>query len=301
MKKHLFILILFALTLNSCDKVDKPFIPGTPTELNTSLYPGDWNSYPWPTFTANINTNRNILLEDYTGHKCIYCPNAATVAKGIESANPGRVFVASIHASPGGVGPFQTTDAQYPNDLTNPMVAEYGAVFQNGFNFVGNPQGTVSRKEFGGVVFQQPGNWSNSCAQMIAENDLKINLQAKINYFPATRGVFLHAEIDTMNMVSDDISIVVYLIEKSFISKQKFPAGVVEDDYEHHNIHRGNMDNRAFGRNMEASNLNANGKYYLDYSYQLPVQYDASNCHFLVYAMNKTTYEVYQVVQVEIP
>lgn len=301
MKKYSFILILIAFTFSSCDKIDKPFMPGVSTELNKSLYPGDWNTYPWPTFTENTNTYRNVLIEDYTGHKCVFCPDAAVVAKGIEDANVGRVFVASIHASPGGIGPFQTTDALYPNDLTNPMTVKYGETFQNGYNFVGNPQGTVSRKEFGGVMFQQPGSWSNSTTQILTDNVLKTNLQAKINYYPATRGLFLHTEIDTMAMASADISVVVYLIENSFISKQKFPAGAYEENYNHHNLHRGNIDNRAFGRELKVSNLNTNGKYQLDYSYELPAAYDPTNCHLLVYTMNKTTYEVYQVIKLDIP
>ena len=301
MKKHSLILILAAFTLFSCDKIDKPFVPGVSTELNTSLYPGDWNTYPWPTFDANTNTNRNVLIEDYTGHKCVFCPNAAVVAKGIEDANVGRVFVASIHASPGGVGPFQSTDASYPNDLTNPMVVKYGEAFESGYNFTGNPQGTVSRKEFGGVLFQQPGTWSNSTTQILTDNDLKTNLQAKANYYPTTRGLFLHAEIDTMGLASSDISVVVYLIENTFVSKQKFPAGVTDDNYVHHNLHRGNIDNLAFGRDLKMTNLKPNGKYYLDYSYEFPAAYDPANCHLLVYTMNKLTYEIYQVIKVDIP
>jgi hypothetical protein len=301
MKKFSLILILAAVTLVSCDKVEKPYIPAIPTELNTSLYPGAWSAYPWPTFTQNTNTNRNVLIEDYTGHKCVFCPNAAVVAKGIEDASPTRVFVASIHASPGGIGPFQSVDSQYPNDLTNPMVVLYGSTFQNGFNFTGNPQGTVSRKVSGGVLFQQPGNWGNAATQLMTENELKTNIQAKINYFPTTRGVFLHAEIDTMNMASSDLSVVIYLIENVFVSKQKFPGGVSDEAYVHHNIHRGNIDNRAFGRDFTPANLKANGKYYLDYSYQLPAAYDPANCHLLVYTMNKSTYEIYQVVKIDLP
>ena len=300
MKKYSLILILAAVTLFSCDKVDKPFMPGVSTDLNTSLFPGDWNTYPWPTFGPNTNTNRNVLIEDFTGHKCVYCPGAAIVAKDIEDLNPSCVFVASVHASPGGIGPFQSTDAQYPVDLTNPMVIKYGETFQSGFNFTGNPQGTISRKEFGGVMFQAPGNWSNSTTQLMTENELKTNLQAKLNYYPATRGVFLHTEIDTMNMASSDIAVVVYLIENTFVSKQKFPAGVVDDQYIHHNLHRANIDNRAFGRDLKATNL-TNGKYYLDYSYELPAAYDPANCHLLVYTMNKATYEIYQVIKVDIP
>jgi hypothetical protein len=56
-------------------------------ELDTTLYPGNWADYvanEWPTFTANTNIDRNILIEDYTGHKCIFCPAAADLAHQLE-------------------------------------------------------------------------------------------------------------------------------------------------------------------------------------------------------------------------
>ena len=293
--------LLLLAGFSSCDEVEHPFIPATPTALDQTLYPGDWSAYPWPVFTANTNANRNVLLEDYTGHKCVYCPAAADIGAGIESANPGRVFVASIHTSPGGTGPFQETDASYPYDFTNAQGILYGTTFQNGFGFDANPKGTVARKTFNGTMFQGANNWINATQQTLTANELKTNLQAAINYYPSTRGIFLHAEIDTMSMASQDVAIVVYLIEESFISKQKFPSGVVQDDYHHHNVHRGSIDGRAFGRSLATEDLNTNGKFYLNYSYKLPAQYDPANCHLLVYAMNKTTYEVYHVIKVDIP
>jgi len=300
MKKSICILGLAALLATSCDRIKKPFISATPTELNQSLYPGDWNTYPWPVFEANTNTNRNILLEDYTGHKCVYCPAAATIAATIETANPGRVFVASIHVSPGGAGPFQHTDAEYPYDFTNPQGIVYGATFANGFGFDANPKGTISRKPFNGTMFQGANNWTSTVSQALAQNELRTNIQAVVNYYPETRGVFLHTEIDTMGQAASDVAVVVYLIEESFVSKQKFPSGVVEEDYHHHNVHRGSIDGNAFGRLLKTGDLNTNGKFYLNYSYKLPEQYDASNCHLLVYTMNRATYEVYQVAKVEI-
>lgn len=299
MRKSILLFGLAALLFSSCDEVKFPYIPAVPTELDHSLYPGDWSTYPWPVFSANTNTNRNILLEDYTGHKCVYCPAAADIGEAIETANPGRVFVASIHTSPGGTGPFQETDANFPYDFTNPQGIAYGATFQNGFGFDANPKGTVSRKVFNGTMFQGANNWTNATQQALTENDLKVNLQGVVNFYPTTRGVFLHTEVDTMSMAASDVSIVVYLIEESFVSKQKFPAGVVEETYVHHNVHRGSIDGQAFGRSLLAEDLSS-GKFYLDYSYKLPAQYDPANCHLLVYAMNKTTYEVYHVIKVDL-
>ena len=84
-----------------------PYPPEVNLELDTTLYPGLWSDYEnndWPIFSENTNTNRNVLIEDYTGHHCNNCPNAATIAHDIEVANPTRVFVASIHAAPSATG-----------------------------------------------------------------------------------------------------------------------------------------------------------------------------------------------------
>ena len=300
MKKSIFLLGLIALALGACDRVEHPYIPVAPTELDHSLFPGDWSTYPWPTFTANTLTNRNVLIEDYTGHKCVYCPAAGDIAEQIETDNPGRVFVASIHASPGGAGPFQETDAEFTYDFTNPQGIAYGETFASGFGFDANPKGTISRKVFSGTLFQGANNWLSATTQTMTDNVIEANLQAVANYYPETRGLFLHTEIDTMSHPASDLSVVVYLIENSFVSKQKFPGGVIDDAYVHHNVHRGSIDGNAFGRALKSDYLK-NGFYYLDYSYKLPVQYDPTNCHLLVYVMNKSTYEIYQVVKVDIP
>ena len=55
MKKYLFITSLIILS-NSCDIVEGPYIT-------------DSNSY--------VNPEKNVLIEDFTGHLCSNCPQAA--------------------------------------------------------------------------------------------------------------------------------------------------------------------------------------------------------------------------------
>ena len=42
-------------------------------------------SDPASNWTTNLNTNRNVLLEDYTGHYCTGCPDAAAEATELPS------------------------------------------------------------------------------------------------------------------------------------------------------------------------------------------------------------------------
>ena len=61
----------------SCDKINNP-IPIEEGAIDWTLYPGgDPATYPYPIWTSNNNTDRNVLIEDYTGHLCTNCPAAA--------------------------------------------------------------------------------------------------------------------------------------------------------------------------------------------------------------------------------
>lgn len=300
--KNTLILIFLGAFLASCDKVEQPYDLANvvDNELDESLYPGDWEAYPWPVFTENTNADQNILIEDYTGHTCIFCPIAAEIAKDLEDANPGRVFVASIHASPGGLGDFQELEPPtFVHDFTTPQGLLYGETFASGYGFNSNPRGTINRKVIGSTMFQAANNWTNGVNTSLAESILLVNLQAKVNYYPETRGMFVHTEIDTMWVQASQINLVVYLIEDSFVSPQKYPDST-SYQYHHHNVHRGNIDGLAFGRNLTADYLKENGKYQVDISYRLPDQYTADNCHLLIYAMNPDTYEIYQVIKADI-
>ncbi|MGV3631380.1 MAG: Omp28-related outer membrane protein [Bacteroidota bacterium] len=299
MKRTIVSVILGALLIG-CDKVEQPYENPVSSEIDQSLYPGDWATYPWPVFTANTNTDQNILIEDYTGHTCVFCPAAADIARALEEANPGRVFVASIHASPGGLGDFQKLEPPtFVHDFTTPQGLKYGETFANGFGFNGNPRGTINRKVMNGSMFQAANNWTNGVNTTLAENILQVNLQAKVNYYPETRGLFVHTEIDTMLVDASKINLVVYLIEESFVSPQKKP-GETDYEYHHHNVHRGNIDGLAFGRTLTNEYLKDSGKHQVDISYKLPDQYAADNCHLLIYAMNPDTYEIYQVIEADI-
>lgn len=306
----LYIAFLLAFGLNllpSCDRITQPYPPNLNLELDTTLYPGNWADYvatEWPTFTLNTNTNRNILIEDFTGHKCIFCPAAAELAHQLQEANPGRVHVASIHAGVDGIGDFQSVDAEYTLDFTNPDGLFIGTWFgTNDGGFVGNPRGPVSRVMNGGVIFQSPGQWSSMTSTLLSENNLRVNLQSALNYYPSTQGAFLHVEVDKIDASLNELGIVAYLLEDSLVGDQKMSDNSHNHNYVHRDIHRKNLNNMPFGRQLTPDDLN-NGKYYVNYSFVVPNQldgnYNASNMHILIYVYDMVTKEIYQVIKQKI-
>ena len=301
-------LILSTLLFCSCDRVSNPYSEVEVLDLDTTLYPGNWSDYlanEWPQFTPNTNTNRSVLIEDYTGHKCIYCPAAADLAHSLHLANPTRVFITSIHAGPTGIEDFQLIDPpNYPLDFTNPQGLEIGTYFgTNDGGFPGNPRGTINRFNTG-TVFQNANSWTSILNTMLSENNLRINMQSHLNYYAETKGAFLHVEVEKLDQsLSNELGIVAYIIEDSLVGDQKMSDNSHNENYIHRDIHRGNLNNQAFGRILENSDL-IDGKYYVNYSFIVPNQldgnYNPSNMHILIYVYDSTTWEIYQVIKQKI-
>lgn len=299
-------LSLTALFFASCDKVEFPNIPVE--GVDTTLYPGVWAEYTAPAFTENSNTLRNVLIEDFTGHLCPNCPAGADIAAGIEEDNPGRVFVASLHAGPSNSGKtsFQALiPPKYDRDFTNPEVLEMGATFfQLGVGFVGNPRGAINRiqNESGEFMFA-PGFWAEKTAAALA-TPLSVNIQAKSNYYEETNGVFLHVETDFEQSLEGTYNVVAYIIQNEIIDYQSvyLPSeGTTVDSshYHHHNVHMGNVFGETWGRTVKSGEISAGTKVVTNMSYKLPDGLTNEDMHFIIFVFNRETYEIMQVIEHE--
>ena len=306
MKKVIPFLIVavgLAIFQIACDKIDQPSI--IITELDTNLFPGNFIDYQDPVFEENTNTLRNVLIEDFTGHKCGFCPPAAELAAQLETANPGRVFVASIHASPtpGGVSNFQEvslTGNKYLRDFTTPEGKEIAVHLSGGGTFP-NPIGTINRLLDGNnQLLLSAGVWSNFTDSVLnnpATFPLDVNLQAKSNYYPSTNGIFIHVEAEFLKDMSGEYAVAVYALENKIIDWQLYGADNVED-YEHHNVHIGNVfEGESFGRVLVNGEVDSGRKFYQTFSYKIPDGLDGSKMHFQIYVYDKATDEILQVIE----
>ncbi len=306
LQQYIYFLIGATFLFTSCDKVDHPYVKVNTTELDTTLYPGNWSDYlsnEYPVFTTNTNTNVNVLIEDYTGHTCLNCPTAAVVAHGIHVNNPNRVFVASIHADPGSIMGYQQADPtapKYYTDHTNPDGYAYGKRFESGFGFYGNPQGNVNRSKGNGDMFTAYGVWQSRADALLSANNLKVNIQSVFNYYSDANGGYLHVEVEKKTSEALELNTVVYVIQDSLVDWQLMPDNTDNEFYVHRDKHLGSIDNNPFGIPTFMADAAAGEKKILDYSYVLPQGIDKTNMHFLIYVFDKDTYEILQVIKQEI-
>lgn len=91
MKNIIGLIGIFALGLASCDYVDQP-IPNTgqvAAACDTITY-----TYPTPSM------QKSVLIEDFSGHKCPNCPDAAAETENLVTTYGSRVIPVTIHPDP---------------------------------------------------------------------------------------------------------------------------------------------------------------------------------------------------------
>ena len=82
------------------------------------------------TFVSTIPENKNVILEQFTGIYCGFCPDGHVIAEGLAIANPNDVFVSKIHT--GGY-----SNPNGPNDPDFNTI--YGAAIANASGLAGYP------------------------------------------------------------------------------------------------------------------------------------------------------------------
>lgn len=124
--------------------------------------------------------NKNVVLEEFTGKTCGYCPDGHKKADEFSAANPGRVVLINVHC-----GSYASGTPNY-----NVMVggANYGNALygQPGVDLKGFPAGTVNRTLFSGTsqgsgTAQSRGTWATTGATVMSQPS-PVNVGVKAIY-----------------------------------------------------------------------------------------------------------------------
>lgn len=133
-----------------------------------------------PQFVSTEPANRNVVIEEFTGVNCGFCPDGHRIVREYQEANPGRVFAINIHQ--GGYAALYTT--QWGNALNNQtgMAGSY-------------PSGTINRHVFsGGITGLSRADFA-SCGNQIKEMPSFVNVAAQASIDAATRTLTVNVEV----------------------------------------------------------------------------------------------------------
>ncbi len=130
------------------------------------------------TFVSTSTENKNVVLEEYTGIYCVWCPAGHVIGADMHAQNPNDVFLINIHT-----GSFATpSSGSDPNFNTT-----FGTALANNAGVSGYPTGTINRRVFPGNSSSAMGRTAwNSSSQTVLQESSPVNIGAQASYDMAT-------------------------------------------------------------------------------------------------------------------
>ena len=176
------------------------------------------------TIVSLIPSNRNVLIEEYTGVNCGWCPDGHKKANQIKNSNPGRVSIINIHA--GGFAPMYTT--------------QFGTALNNQAGISSYPNGTINRHVFSNNTIQvsDRDKWATFSNQILAMSS-PVNIAAEGTIDWLTRTVNIRVQLyytGAQTVTSNSLNIAV--LQDNVFGPQEgaanhYPQMIVDGEYRH--------------------------------------------------------------------
>ncbi|MFT5970398.1 MAG: hypothetical protein ACI8ZO_000908 [Flavobacteriales bacterium] len=201
--------------------------------LSIGLLAGAFGMANAQTFVSTDPSNRNAVLEEYTGFTCTFCPDGHRRANAFAEANPDRALLINIHA--GGYA--------NPGNSGFDLRTSFGEALANQTNLAGYPAGTMNRQEFQGLQQNGTGtamgraNWTTAGSQILAlPSPLNIAAQASLDI--ETRTLTVDVEAYYTGDAAEATNFINVALLQDYIVGPQIDAGTQVPDYEHNHVLR---------------------------------------------------------------
>lgn len=208
--------------------------------------------------------NRNVVLEEFTGIHCVYCPDGHAVAQGIYDAHPDDVVLINIHQ-----GSFAVPSGTEPDFRT-----QWGDAIAGQSGLLGYPAGTVNRHLFPGYsqgsgTAQGRSTWNVTSNQILnLPSYLNIELEAII--VTSTRQLVVYVEVyytDNSPVESNFLNIAI--LQNNILGPQT--GGNAGNNY----IHKHMLRHFLTGQwGAEITETSAGSLYTGTFVYEMPLEYN---------------------------
>lgn len=225
---------------------------------------------------------RKVLLEEYTGMRCVNCPAAAEEASLLKETFGESLVVVAIHA-----GSFASPSGIFQPDLRT----EAGNSYFSHFSFVGTPLGMVNRKNYGGMIPLRTGVWADAIrSALTTSSDARV--EGSIVYKKEERSFQCGIEVSGM-LPGEEANLTLWLVEDNIITPQVIPGGVNPEYTQRHVLRK--ALNGTWGEQIVPKQ---NGEWEGSRSYQLPEDMVAEQCSLVAFITLPSQEEVVAVVNI---
>ena len=188
---------------------------------------------------STTGENKNVVLEEFTGIYCTYCPDGHKRAQQLADANPGNVVLINIHE-----GGYAAPSGSDPDFRTS-----FGSAIAGQTGLTGYPAGTVNRRNFpgsemgnAGTTALDRGQWSPKAPTVLGEA-CYVNLALEATVDAGTRLMTVDVEIYETGTAPSTYNLNVALLQDGIEGPQTGsslnPAQVLPNgNYEHNHMLR---------------------------------------------------------------
>lgn len=235
------------------------------------------------TITTKDTTYRNVVLEEFTGIHCGYCPDGHKIANKLAADNPGKVVLINIHQ-----GSFASPSAGEPDYRT-----QWGDAIANQTGLTGYPSGTVNRHVFSDLgatkMALDRGAWPVAAATIFPKTS-PLNVGIQSTYNSINRELTVKVELYyTGNSATAKNFINVALLQNKVFGPQS--SGGAGNNYEHKHMLR-HLITGQWGDTVYTTY--AGTLYTKTYTYTIPESYNSvpcvvENCEVAVFVTESKT------------
>lgn len=187
----LLVLVGLACLFSSCDKISPPY---------------------QDVIVVDTTNKRTVLLEDFTGHRCVNCPQAHKIVHELDSIYGDRFVAIGVHA-----GVFAIP---IPPVYTYNFGTASGTDLNNTFGISTYPSGMVNRRKVNNSIIIDKGSWATEVANILAiPADADISITNTWN--SSNRSLNVKVDAEFFNNLNGAYRLCVYLIEDNIIKPQK--------------------------------------------------------------------------------
>lgn len=201
-------------------------------------------------------TQRNILIEEYTGVRCPNCPDGHRVATELKSLHPGRIYSVAIHAG------YYASPVSGQPDYTTAI----GDALFNRFEPSFFPSGIVNRTAVDGEFVQSRSSWGSVSRDIVTQTS-PVNLWMESTLNCVTNELKVTVEGYIAEEMADP-RLNLFLLQSEILGPQA--GGLLGEEYPHRHMLRDRVTNADFGDKITA----AQGEYFSKtYTYTVPEDY----------------------------
>ena len=222
------------------------------------------------TIVSTDSQNKKVIIEEFTGVACQYCPIGHTIVQNLIDDNPGNVFAIKIH------------EGGYAQGYTPDFTTQWGTAIVSQSNNGGSyPSGTINRQ----VISSASSNggtaialgWNNinnnpfiTAVEQVLQQSAYVNVGVEANLNVITRELTVHVEAYyTGNSPQSTNLLNIALLQNNTIGPQSGQGGGSEYNHTHRLVHM------LTGQWGETINETSTGSFVdRNYTYTIPGSYN---------------------------